>query len=423
MSGHAPQPSSTIFGVEGVTDVAYHPDGTMLVSSGTDGKLALWDAEMGVQLFAVEEERAIMAVDFSPDGAQLAAAGEDGTVNVWQVDPVAKVLTLDLNLAVNASDVAFGPNGRFLATSSGTGDSALWEAASGRQVQQFFGHSGAVLELQFMPDGTQLVTAGEDRTIKLWDLALGSELMTVAGVMNPVFTPNGRFIATANLDGTMTLWDPESGVAAQQFDKFEIPITAVAFNAEVSMLATTTVDNSITVWSFPELDPILQIPPQPERVWHVQFSPNDNLIAISNELGMVNLWDVANGKIVFEWQASPSPNTNKILSWSQMEKDLMPPKFMKLCQTLKVTTGYFITMPETQAIASMVQGLQLVALYQNPLLVPGRQAYRSWKLEKKGNGMLVLLFQDQLLRSLKASPYITLPVRVGEDQIWIIRFL
>ncbi|MFQ5421803.1 MAG: WD40 repeat domain-containing protein, partial [Anaerolineae bacterium] len=305
--GHTPQPATTIIGVLGVTDVAFHPNGSLLAASGTDGAITLWDVANGERLASVTEDRSVMALDFSADGAQLAAAGEDGTVKAWQVDPETQALTIDLVLATEATDVAFSADGRFLATASGAGFSTLWEVASGRRVQDFFGHSGAVMELKFMPDSTQLVTASEDKTIKLWDLVPGREWMTVMGAMNPAFTPDGRFLATTDPAGALTLWERETGRAAQQLPLSELPLNAVAFSADGSLVAGTAVDNSVTIRTFPALEPVLAIPPQPVRVWHVQFSPTAATAAVSNELGVVQLWDMVAGEVLFTWQASMGP--------------------------------------------------------------------------------------------------------------------
>ena len=39
------------------------------------------------------------------------------------------------------------------------------------------GHTGMVITLSFSPDGTRIVSGGEDRAIKLWDAATGGEVM------------------------------------------------------------------------------------------------------------------------------------------------------------------------------------------------------------------------------------------------------
>ncbi len=75
----------------GVTDLAFHPDGKHLASSGRDTVVRLWDVASGKLVKELGKPRGgqfkdwIHAVSFSSDGRWLAAADMAGAVQVWSL--------------------------------------------------------------------------------------------------------------------------------------------------------------------------------------------------------------------------------------------------------------------------------------------------------------------------------------------------
>ena len=58
--------------------------------------------------------------------------------------------------------------------------------------------------------GRWLVTASEDRTARVWDMATGAEFMTLLGHSGPVrsalFSSDGQCVVTSSADGTARIW-------------------------------------------------------------------------------------------------------------------------------------------------------------------------------------------------------------------------
>jgi WD40 repeat protein len=95
-----------------------------------------------------------------------------------------------------------------IATARWDSNARLWNAATGKQLAVLTGHTDAVLNCVFSPDGWTLATKSDDGTIKFWNLATFRDVCPIqmgyageiAGAF-PAFSPDGQ-ILTANGNGS-----------------------------------------------------------------------------------------------------------------------------------------------------------------------------------------------------------------------------
>lgn len=75
------------------------------------------------------------------------------------------------------------------------------------------GHSGAIMELHFSPDGNHLYTASTDMTLGLWDITAGTRIKKLKGHTSFVNSVSGARRGLTQLcsgsdDSTIRVWDP-----------------------------------------------------------------------------------------------------------------------------------------------------------------------------------------------------------------------
>ncbi|KAJ6291445.1 hypothetical protein OIU76_023505 [Salix suchowensis] len=114
------------------------------------------------------------------------------------------------------------------------------------------GHKNAVLDLHWTTDGSQIITASPDKTVRAWDVETGKQIKKMAEHSSFVNSccPSRRgppLVVSGSDDGTSKLWDLRQKGAIQTFpDKYQI--TAVSFSDASDKIFTGGIDNDVKVW-------------------------------------------------------------------------------------------------------------------------------------------------------------------------------
>ncbi|KAJ0397463.1 hypothetical protein ATCC90586_000252 [Pythium insidiosum] len=215
-------------------------------------------------------------MQFSSDGQWLVSAGADGVLKLW----------------ATASLVAGGD-------------------AAPKPAHVFRGHDQGVSDVAWSHDGTYLVSASDDHTVRVWD----AETRRAAAVFGAP-TQRGAFLfrglegastPTAGLDsssaastgnpsalgGAATSSGSAGAAAPADQDGHSTAVYCCAFNPQGTLIASGSVDESVRLWDVRTGRCLVVLLVHQEAVTGVAFSHDGTLLATSSYDGLVRIWDVA----------------------------------------------------------------------------------------------------------------------------------
>ena len=229
-------------GAGSVHSVAWSPDGRSL-ASGTPGIVQIWSVAEGLEAGTLLERKSVkdpsvlarnwlLRVD--PDGAPVGRT-DDGRMVELRGHEFPSVI----------SSVAWSPDGTQLASGSWDKTVRIWDVATGRELLTLRGHSDKVLAVAWSSDGTRLASCAYDQTLRVWDTSTGDQLLVLKGhselsesvigfAMEIVWRDQDRQLVAAYSDRT-TFWDVTAGKVIHTLEH----IQAVAWSPDRERFADT----------------------------------------------------------------------------------------------------------------------------------------------------------------------------------------
>lgn len=145
------------------------------------------------------------------------------------------------------------PDGRLVISAGADRTLKLWDVASGRELQTLTGHSGEIHACAFSPDGRLVVSGSFDNTLRLWEVARGRELCTLAGhhgwVVACTFSPDGRLVVSGSEDRTLRIWEVAGGRELRTLTGHSSWIRACAFSPDGRLIVSGSGDSALQLWA------------------------------------------------------------------------------------------------------------------------------------------------------------------------------
>ncbi|HLQ38100.1 MAG TPA: protein kinase [Planctomycetota bacterium] len=281
---------------------ALSPNGALAITWGDAGFLRLWQVEPPRQLAELRGlQGQVTALGLSADGQRCAAGDEQGNVQVFTL-PAGTPLCAAQHSA-RVTSVAFGKDDTLL-TASEDHTARLWDLASpagglARELHIFTGHGGAVASAGFDGSGQYVVTAGEDRRVMVFDAGTSAELarLEVGDVVKHAsFDAASRRVLVLPRGLRALLWDftDTIGTVTLPHPNF---VRFAGFAAPDRVV--TVCDEDARIWNARTGQQLDTIDLRGDPVLCADLDPSGQQLVIGTEKGAVVLYGVNGGRRLF----------------------------------------------------------------------------------------------------------------------------
>ena len=286
-------------------------DGAAIVTADDSG-IHFWNSETGSPIETSHSLAHPDSLSFC-DGNRV-VLGRDGSAGeIWDL---GGEWTLERTIGGDSesspfvdrvSALDFSPDGRVLACGGGQpsrgGEIVLLQTSNGSVLRRMDDlHGDAVLALRFSPDGKRLASGSADRLIKITDAASGKLLHTFEGhtshVLSVAFNRDGSTLTSGGADNTIRFWEVESGAASISagYDK---EITSLQSVRSTDLLIAAGGDGRVRIFDT-NGQSIRTLDSAADFLCATAATPDGAFILAGGQDGILRLWDSKSGRMI--WQ-------------------------------------------------------------------------------------------------------------------------
>ncbi|KAF8531096.1 coatomer subunit alpha-2 [Gautieria morchelliformis] len=297
-----------------VKGLAFHPTRPLLAASLHNGSVQLWNYQMGTLVDRFDEhDGPVRGVAIHPSRPLLVTGGDDYKVKVWDIRPQGRRCLFTLHGHLDyVRTVQFHHEMPWIISASDDQTIRIWNSTSRNCIAILTGHSHYIMSAQFHPKEDLVVSASMDQTVRVWDISglrrstpntqpgtfdTFDTFSTVKyvleghdrGVNFAAFHPTLPLIVSAGDDRQIKLWRM-SETKAWEVDTCRghfNNVSGALFHPRHELILSVGEDKTIRVWDMGKRTALQTFRREHDRFWVLACHPELNLFAAGHDNGLI----------------------------------------------------------------------------------------------------------------------------------------
>jgi len=205
--------------------------------------------------------------------------------------------------------VAYSKDGSLVVTASTDGTVRIWTPTTGECRRIIDAHKTGVRSADIAPDSTRIVTVGRDGPARLWSARTGTRLREFGSAGSFVaFSPDGARVLTAGRDFDARIYEVATGECLRAVGNTDMPVVFCGrFSPDGKRIVTSSLYGSAAIWNAETSALEGSLKGDGEALWSVAFSGDGTQVVGVGNRRDVRIWDVSSGKcehlVGADWRA------------------------------------------------------------------------------------------------------------------------
>ena len=231
--------------------------------------------------------------------SKLIASASSESIKIWNSESGSCIRTLECE---NVLCVQFIQSNEYILAGTKEGTLRIFELATGSEVDPVAAHSGAIWSIAMRPDKKGFATGSADKTVKFWEFKNSAtraegfkiknfrSLQVADDVLCVKYSPDCRYIAVSLLDLTVKVFFEDTLKFYLNLFGHKLPVMAIDISFDSKILISASADKNIKVWGLDFGDCRKSLFANQDAITGLAFLPRTYQFISSGKDGVVKYW-------------------------------------------------------------------------------------------------------------------------------------